>query len=98
MKLDEFRGSLDAAKPPKGLSAPLVALWHAARGEHDKAHAVVQDDDGRDAAWVHAHIHRAEGDEDNARYWYDRAGRAHSRAGVGEEWAEIAGALLGTHS
>jgi hypothetical protein len=98
MKLDEFRQSLKAERPPSGLSKVLTALWHAGKGDHDTAHTLIQDDESKDAAWVHAHVHRVEGDEDNARYWYDRAGKPHPRIGVKDEWAEIAGALLGTHS
>ena len=98
MKLNDFQKSLDQPRPPRGLTNPLAALWHAARGEHEKAHGLVQDDQSEEAAWVHAHVHRAEGDEDNARYWYDKAGKPHARIGVKDEWAEIAGALLGSHS
>ena len=98
MKLDEFRQSLSAERPPSGLSRVLTALWHAGKGEHDKAHALIQDDGSKDAAWVHAHVHRCQGDQDNARYWYEKAGKPHPRAGVTDEWAEIAGALLGMHS
>ena len=66
---------LDAAIPPADPPA-LAALWHAHRGDWDRAHVLVQDAQGADAAWVHAHLHRLEGDEGNAGYWYHRAGRA----------------------
>lgn len=58
----------ESATPPEGAGAPLTALWHTARGEWDKAHALVQDEATREAAWVHAHLHRVEGDGENAAY------------------------------
>jgi hypothetical protein len=83
-----------ADAPPQGAAAPLKALWHAARGEWDAAHRLVQDEAGRDAAWVHAHLHRIEGDPGNARYWYSRAGRPPSEDPLEQEWDKIALELL----
>ena len=85
-----------AKAPPAGASGPLTALWHLARGDWEKAHALVMDDGSRAAAWVHAHLHRVEGDEANADYWYGRAGKPASRAPLDAEWDEIAAALLMT--
>ena len=68
--------------------------WWAAKGDWDKAHAIVMDDGSREAAWVHAYLHRVEGDVDNARYWYRRAARKPVTAPVEQEWEEIAAALL----
>ena len=79
---------------PGRLTPPLAALWHTAKGEWDKAHALVQDDGSAAAAWVHAHLHRVEGDEGNAGYWYARAGKPHAKASHDEEWKQIADALL----
>jgi hypothetical protein len=74
--LAAFNASLAEAGPPPGLTAPLRALWHAARGEWDTAHGIVQAQEGEPAHdWVHAHLHRVEGDLRNAGYWYRRAGR-----------------------
>lgn len=81
------------AAPPAGLSAPLAALWWDARGDWDKAHACVQDENGPDAAWVHAYLHRKEGDLGNAGYWYRRAGRPVAQGPLGAEWEAIARAL-----
>ena len=99
--LDAFRDSLAAAEPPPGLSAPLAALWWAGEGARPRdaeawarAHALVQDEAGPDAAWVHAHLHRVEGDAGNAAYWYRRAGRPTAAAPLDAEWADIAAALL----
>jgi hypothetical protein len=76
MSFEEF---LAAAAPPAGMSPALQALWHMARGEKtdgwERAHACAQADGSREGAWVHAHLHRVEGDDANAGYWYARAGR-----------------------
>lgn len=80
--------------PPKGASGPLAALWHAAKGDWDKAHNLVMDEESDAAAWVHAHLHRVEGDESNAGYWYRRAGKPPAKGPLGEEWDQIAAALL----
>ena len=82
--------------PPDGLALPLAALWWDRRGDWQRAHdAVAADEDGRAAAWVHAYLHRREGDAGNARYWYRRAGRPVATAPLDAEWDEIAAALLG---
>lgn len=94
MTLDEFRHSLTEPSPPAGTSAALVALWHQGRGDWQAAHEAAQADAGATAAWVHAHLHRVEGDEANAGYWYRRAGRPHSRAPLDDEWSAIAATLL----
>ncbi len=98
MTVAEFQDSIarDAA-PPAAASPAVQALWHDARGDWARAHACVQDDEGRDAAWVHAYLHRKEGDAGNAGYWYARAGRRMPAAGVslGDEWLGLARELLG---
>lgn len=84
--LEGFEASLAGDAPPAGLSRPLVALWHAARGEWDQAHGVAQENEGDpDHDWVHAHLHRVEGDLGNAGYWYRRAGRPAVAGGGGLE-------------
>jgi len=89
-----LRASVSTAQPPAGLGAPLTALWWSAKGDWDKAHTLVQGDGGGEAAWVHAHLHRVEGDQSNAAYWYRRAGRDPSSAPLEAEWSEIAAGLL----
>lgn len=79
---------------PPGLSGPLQALWKAARHDWDGAHQLVQDDASREAAWVHAYLHRQEGDLGNAGYWYGRARRPVCSGSLAQEWQEIATALL----
>jgi hypothetical protein len=81
-------------KPPEGASPPLTALWHVAQGEWEKAHVLVQAEETIAAAWVHAHLHRLEGDLDNAGYWYGQAGKKLVGLEPDDEWKEIAGALL----
>jgi hypothetical protein len=78
------------ATPPGELDAPRLALWHARRGEWDKAHSIAQDDKSDNGAWVHAHLHRVEGDLPNARFWYGKGGRDESTVSTGEEWVLIA--------
>jgi hypothetical protein len=92
--LDAFFASLDGATPPSGLTDPLRALWHAARGEWDAAHALAQDDPSRAGSWVHAHLHRVEGDLGNAAYWYSRADRPICRDPLDAERRTIVAALL----
>lgn len=98
MDLDGFRSSLSRDAPPAGLSGPLRALWSQANGDWHEAHRIVQSDEGGDAAWVHAHLHRDEGDRANAAYWYRRAGRPVCESSLDEEWAAIAAQLLGPGS
>ena len=94
MILQGFRASLDAAAPPSGLGRALEALWYEAKGEWHRAHRLAQSEDTADGAWVHAYLHRVEGDASNAAYWYRRAGRPVSDLPTAEEWAAIAEALL----
>jgi len=94
MTLDEFKATLIAETPPPGLPPPLLALWHDARGDWDAAHRAAQDIESRDGAWIHAYLHRKEGDLGNASYWYGRAGRAVATTSVDQEWAELARELL----
>ena len=75
------------ATDPAGLAGSLLALWYAGKGEWRRAHEVAQSGKDRDSAWVHAYLHRREGDQGNAEYWYRRAGRPVFRAGLEEEWA-----------
>ncbi len=94
MTLDDYRQSLAHDAPPAGLGAPLEALWWAAKGEWERAHVLVQDDPGAAAAWVHAHLHRIEGDLGNAAYWYRRARRPAADGPFEAEGAAIAAALF----
>lgn len=94
MDLSRFKGTLSGAKPPAGLSPPLEALWWEAKGDWTKAHEVAQAHDTKDAAWVHAYLHRVEGDLSNAAYWYRRAGCAAASGSLKAEWDAVVAALL----
>ena len=95
MTFEEFRNSLRHDRPPKGLSPGLTALWWDAKGDWTKAHESAQQDERPAGAWVHAYLHRKEGDSSNAMYWYRRAGKSPSRKSLTEEWNEITKSLLG---
>ena len=94
MIFEEFKTSLSGAEPPAGLSGLLEAMWQAGKGNWDLAHNLIQDLDGANAAWVHAYLHREEGDRSNANYWYRRADRSMPDGSLEEEWAHISTALL----
>ncbi len=94
MTLDEFRETLRDEKPPAGLSLALAGLWWDAKGSWAQAHESAQQDEGPAGSWVHAYLHRKEGDASNAGYWYRRAHKPHSQLSLEQEWEEIAKALL----
>ena len=93
MTLEEFTATFEGKTPPP-VSPLLVALWHDGKGDWNRAHEVAQDVDDETGAWVHAYLHRKEGDESNAAYWYRRAARAVERGSLDAEWKEIVEALL----
>ena len=95
MDLQTFKDSLAGDSPPDSADLALQAMWYEAKGDWDKAHSVAQDKNDQIGAWVHAYLHRVEGDEFNAGYWYRRANKPHSKATLAEEWAEIATSLCG---
>jgi hypothetical protein len=94
MNSKDFRLSLEAERPPRGLAAPLRALWHEARGNWKRAHEIVQSERSRAAMRVHAYLHRREGDLSNADYWYNRVGEERPRGALGSEWASLVCSLL----
>jgi hypothetical protein len=93
MSIDEFR-ALGADGDPAGLSGALRALLHDARGDWTGAHDAAQSEETPDGAWVHAYLHRKEGDAGNAAYWYRRAGRPFPACSLEAEWERIAAGLL----
>jgi hypothetical protein len=95
MKLAEFERSLEAAQPPASLHLALQALWWDGKGDWNKAHECAQADEGDPSCdWVHAYLHRKEGDASNARYWYGQAGKPVAKSTLPEEWRAIAQALI----
>lgn len=94
MDFKTFKHSLSEKEPPDGLSLALQSLWYDAKGEWDKAHMCTQEQNDQTGAWVHAYLHRKEGDPGNAAYWYRRAGKPPSNASLEEEWESLVTALL----
>lgn len=96
MTLDEFKSSLGDASPDPQLSTLLQAMWWDGKGDWDQAHNIAQEVGSRDGSWVHAYLHRKEGDIGNASYWYLRAHRPVCAGSLEEEWEQIVGELLGS--
>jgi hypothetical protein len=95
MTLDEFRQSLTATEPPADLSPALAGLRWDGKGDWTRAHESAQQDEGAEGSCVHAYLHRKEGDQSNAAYWYSRAGKPVCREPFNAEWLSIVKALLG---
>lgn len=94
MSPEEFKSSLAAPAPPADLSAPLAALWWDAKGDWAQAHSLVDSLSTKEGMAVHAYLHRKEGADWNADYWYTRAGRTHHRPTLDDEWSALLHALL----
>lgn len=95
MTLSEFRTAIVETTPPEDLDLPLRALWLDALGDWNGAHRLAQNGEGNpECDWVHAYLHRKEGDTANAGYWYRRSGKPMSTKTTGAEWDEIADSLL----
>jgi hypothetical protein len=89
MTVDDFRQSLTAAEPPAELTPALTGLWWDAKGDWTRAHESAQQDDGPEGSWVYAYLHRKEGDQDSAGYWYGRAWTPVCREPPDTEWLAI---------
>jgi hypothetical protein len=94
MTVDEFKASLSRETPAQDLSPALQALWWAGKDDWEKAHTIVMAESGAEPAWVHAYLHRVEGDLGNARYWYGQAGQSPADGSLPDEWSAIVSALL----
>ena len=94
MTLAEFKSSLQNPSPPQGINKLLGAMWYDAKSNWNKAHEIAQEIEMPDGSWVHAYLHRVEGDESNAGYWYHRAGRKFSKLSLEKEWEEIVNEFL----
>jgi hypothetical protein len=95
MTLQEFKSSLASADQPNDVDPLLTALWNDAKGKWEYAHAIVQEIDHPDAAWIHAYLHRKEGDEFNAKFWYNLADKKFPTNSLEKEWEEIVSYFLG---
>jgi len=89
MTFTEFKSSLIGSSAPQGLPVELEALWYDGKGDWNKSHEVIQDVNSKNAAWIHAYLHRKEGDLGNAQYWYSRANKAMPKMSIEEEWQTL---------
>ena len=94
MTVEEFRNSLARSSAPPGVSKALLAMWEDAKGNWNAAHAIAQEIDDSSGSWIHAYLHRKEGDLGNAAYWYRRANQPVARDTLEEEWQRIVSGLL----
>ncbi len=94
MNVSSFKESLFNSEPPQSTSVYLKALWYDAKGDWDKAHKLIQDIDDKNASWIHAYLHRKEGDNGNADYWYRFAGKQRPSLSLEDEWKTIVTAFL----
>ncbi|MDB5229454.1 MAG: hypothetical protein JWN76_259 [Chitinophagaceae bacterium] len=94
MDLTTFKQSLSGGKPPENISAYLQSLWYDGKGDWKKSHEVIQDIAGNNAAWIHAYLHRKEGDIWNADFWYNKAGKKRPDMTLEKEWEELVNAML----
>ena len=95
MGIDEFRATFQGVEPPANLSFAVQALWWDGRGDWERAHECVQANESDPAStWVHAYLHRKEGDPSNATYWYRRAGQPVATGKLDAEWISITASLL----
>jgi hypothetical protein len=94
MTYEELRASLKEETPPPEAAPLIAALWWDAKGNWSRAHDIAQDIDVPEGAWVHAYLHRKEGDSWNAGYWYRRAGKPQCQLTLDEEWEQIVRRLL----
>lgn len=94
MDFERFKQTLEDAEPPVEAAPLLRALWLVAKDDWHGAHVIAQGEHGEDGSWVHAHLHRVEGDLANAGYWYRRAGKPAATVSLDDEWDQIVAALL----
>ena len=94
LNYEEFGKSLELAQPPALWPESLQALWWAAKGNWENAHEIAQDIPSKTGSWIHAYLHRVEGDRWNAGYWYDRANKPFSKHSAVEELEQIISSVL----
>jgi hypothetical protein len=93
MTFEEFKSSLGNSTPGN-MSVHLQSLWYDGKGDWDKSHTTIQDIEDKNAAWIHAYLHRKEGDIWNADYWYSRAGKKRPSTSLNEEWESLVNFFL----
>ena len=94
MTFQDFNNSLSGSQPPPSISSYLEALWYDAKEDWEKAHTLIQDVNDSTAAWIHAYLHRKEGDIGNADYWYNRAAKKRPSLSLQQEWETIVKELV----
>ena len=94
MDFEQFQQSLKLSSPPSAVSDHLKAMWYDAKGNWDQSHTIIQDKEDADAAWIHAYLHRKEGDTGNADYWYRRSGKKRPPISLEQEWENIVADLI----
>ena len=94
MNFEQFQESLANASPPLTVSDHLKALWYDAKGDWQQSHSIIQDIEDVSAAWIHAYLHRKEGDIWNADYWYNKAGKKRPSVSLEQEWENIVNDLI----
>ncbi len=97
MDFKKFQESIQSGIPPATISDHLKALWYDAKGDWHQSHNIIQDIEDKDAAWIHAYLHRKENDIGNADYWYSRAGKKRPQVSLQQEWEIIAQELIGKY-
>jgi hypothetical protein len=95
MTVQEFKTSLRQTEPPDGMAPLLHALWHDGKGNWDASHNIAQDIHSIDGSWIHAYLHRKEGDPGNAAYWYRKAGKPFPTTSLEIEWDSLVTDFLG---
>ena len=95
MIMADLKSTLSNSAPQSDLAPPPAALWWAAKGDWDAAHKIVQDESDANSAWVHAYLHRVEGDLSNAGYWYRQASQLVAKDSLETEWERIVSTLEG---
>jgi hypothetical protein len=94
MTLEEFKKTLDNDDPPVELDKTLHALWFDGKGDWNKAHNIAQSITNSSGSWIHAYLHRKEGDLSNSSYWYSRAGKKMPDFTLQEEWNNLVSEFL----
>ncbi len=94
MNFDQFNSSILNDTPYQGISPLLKVMWLDAKGDWHGAHDIAQDIHDRNGSWIHAYLHRKEGDLANARYWYQKAGKNEPAVSLEEEWKILVSAFL----
>jgi hypothetical protein len=94
MTFTEFNESLKNENPPSTLNAELKAMWYDGKGDWETSHNIAQDIHSESGSWIHAYLHRKEGDNGNASYWYSRANKKMPAYSLEQEWKELVSAFL----